>query len=410
MDCELAEDILNGKGEFILDAHTHHLENEGQWRTTDPLLGDTMASVFTLFNGCQEWDPKVCVDAEAYLQKIFLESDTTLAVLSGFPSALCTAERTSGCGNTLDNDGMWRSRDRINMLAKSQRVLNHCQVNPTDNLPLQLAIMERITREHGCCGFKTYPEWGPEGRGWWMSDRNAGIPMIEKARELGKKIICAHKGVVFPNWDAAFSDPGDMGVVAKMFPDVTFIVYHSAVELDAAGEGPYNPRNTLGTDRTARTFEENGLKGKNLYTELGTAWGLVMNTPDVAQHLIGKLLKYCGEDNVLWGTECVWMGSPQPQIEAFRAFQISKQFQDRYGYPELTPAIKAKIFGLNAAKVYGVDPNEIRCRIKDSALAKLKRVTDGELGPRRWAFQPMGGPRTRREFLNFARLTRGRPG
>ena len=126
--------------------------------------------------------------------------------------------------------------------------------------------------------------------------------------------------------------------------------------------------------------------------------------------IVGKLLKYAGEDNVVWGSECVWLGSPQMQIEAFRAFQISKEFQDMYGYPELTPAIKAKIFGLNAAKVYKINVEETRCRIKQTTLSALKEVMDGELGPRRWAFAQPGGPRTRREFWNLARLTGGRPG
>jgi hypothetical protein len=135
-----------------------------------------------------------------------------------------------------------------------------------------------------------------------------------------------------------------------------------------------------------------------------------MNAPDKAQHVIGKLLKYLGEDNVVWGSECIWLGSPQPQIEAFRAFQISKEFQDMYGYPELTPAIKAKIFGLNAARIYNLDVNACRYKIKQTKLARLKEVVDGEVGSRRWAFSLPRGPRTRREFYNLARLTGGRPG
>jgi hypothetical protein len=155
---------------------------------------------------------------------------------------------------------------------------------------------------------------------------------------------------------------------------------------------------------------DNDLRGKNVYAELGSVWFQIMNNPTVAQHVIGKLLQHVGPDNVLWGSECVWYGSPQPQIEAFRAFQISQQFQDQYGYPALTPEIKAKIFGLSSATVYGVDPNEIRCRVKATALSQLKDVMDGELGRRRWVEQQMGGPRSWREFWNLSRLTGGRPG
>ena len=411
MDCAMAEDILNGKGEFILDCQSHHIEEEGDWRSTNSGYGDQLASYFAMYNQCMEPDLKSCIDAQAYLQHIFLESDTTLAVLSGFPAPLCTDGRRTGCGNPLDNDAMWKSRDRFNAIANSQRVINHCQVNPTDNLDLQLAIMERVKNEHNCWGFKSYPEWSPDLKpGWMLDDPNSGIPMIEKARALDSKIICVHKGIVFPTWDRNASDPKDVGIVANMYPDVSFLVYHSAIEIDGAGEGVYNPNNTMGTDRLCRTAEQNNLKGKNMYAELGSVWAQVMNAPEKAQHVIGKLLKYLGEDNVVWGSECVWLGSPQPQIEAFRTFQISQEFQDMYGYPALTPQVKAKVFGLNAAKIYKVNPDEVRCKIRQTSLARIKDIMDGELGERRWAFHQGLGPRSRREFLALARKTGGRPG
>ncbi|HWW44606.1 MAG TPA: amidohydrolase family protein, partial [Acidimicrobiia bacterium] len=60
-------------------------------------------------------------------------------------------------------------------------------------------------------------------------------------------------------------------------------------------------------------------------------------------------------DRILWGTDSVWYGAPQPLIDAFRAFQIPERLQEAYGYPALTDAVKAKILGLNAARLYGVD-------------------------------------------------------
>jgi uncharacterized protein len=411
MNCEAAEDILNGD-EFIFDIQTHHIEHEGEWRTTNPIYGAGIALFMAQYNGCTDEDLTRCIDADAYVRKIFLESQTSLAVLSGLPYPLCTDGNKTNCGSPIDNDMLARSAERFNALAKSQRVLNHCQVNPTDHTDLQLAIMERVKSEYGVWGWKTYPEWGPTGKGWAMTDPGSGIRLIEKARQLGNKVICIHKGIVFPGWDVAASHPADVALVAKAYPDTNFIVYHSAIEIDPKPEteGPYNPSNQVGTDRLVRALLDNDLAGKNLYAELGSVWFQVMNNPTMAEHVIGKLLKYFGPDHVLWGSESVWFGSPQPQIEAFRAFQISEEFQERYGYPALTREIKAKIFGLSAAKIYGIDPHATRCRIKESSLAQLKEVLDGELGSRRWSFQQMGGPRTRREFLNLARFTGGRPG
>ena len=76
-----------------------------------------------------------------------------------------------------------------------------------------------------------------------------------------------------------------------------------------------------------------------------------------------------------------------------------------YGYPELTPQIKADIFGLNAAKLYCVDPSACRYAVDRSLLAQRKRELDGELGPRRWAFE-QPAIKTRREFMTLIRRRR----
>ena len=75
----------------------------------------------------------------------------------------------------------------------------------------------------------------------------------------------------------------------------------------------------------------------------------------MCQHLIGKNIKYYGADHVIWGTDCLWWGSPQWVIDAFKRFQISDELCEKFGYKKLTKEDKAKIFGLNAAKIYGVD-------------------------------------------------------
>ena len=129
-----------------------------------------------------------------------------------------------------------------------------------------------------------------------------------------------------------------------------------------------------------------------------------MNQRHSEPHTRKSSLKYLGEDFLVWGSECLWFNSPQPQIEAFRTFQISEEFQDKYGYPAMTPAIRAKVFGLTASKFYGIDPKEKRYQVDKSKLATLGKDLDGELGGRRWMFQPLKGPRTRREFLDMWRF------
>ena len=88
--------------------------------------------------------------------------------------------------------------------------------------------------------------------------------------------------------------------------------------------------------------------------------------------VIGKLLKHVGPDNILWGTDSIWYGSPQDQIESFRAFEISEELQERYGYPALTPEVKRKIFGLNAAALHGLDPKAGACRFDPGELQEVR--------------------------------------
>jgi hypothetical protein len=47
-------------------------------------------------------------------------------------------------------------------------------------------------------------------------------------------------------------------------------------------------------------------------------------------------------------------------IDAFRSFQIPARMQAEFGYPALTPGIKRKILGANAAPLYGVDLDAAR--------------------------------------------------
>ncbi len=106
-----------------------------------------------------------------------------------------------------------------------------------------------------------------------------------------------------------------------------------------------------------------------MYAELGTTWFCVLKRPLEAAHVLGKLLLAVGENKVLWGTDGIWYGPAQPTIDAFRTFEIPSELCERHGYPELTPAIKAKILGGNAARVYGIDTDVLRARVAHDELA-----------------------------------------
>ncbi|MEO8697477.1 MAG: amidohydrolase family protein, partial [Acidimicrobiales bacterium] len=184
-----------------------------------------------------------------------------------------------------------------------------------------------------------------------------------------------------------------------------FIVYHSAFERETI-EGAYSPSSAArGVNSFVKAMIDNGLPpNSNVWADLGTTWRELMRKPNEAAHCVGKLLKHVGEDRVLWGTDAIWYGSPQPQIMAFRAFQITPEFQERFGYPALTDTIKRKIFGLNAAKLFDVDVNATRCALDTDKLATSKlefaSLVDTQRLTAQW--QPRG-PLSRRDVLAFVR-------
>ncbi|HET8729119.1 MAG TPA: amidohydrolase family protein, partial [Alphaproteobacteria bacterium] len=181
-----------------------------------------------------------------------------------------------------------------------------------------------------------------------------------------------------------------------------FLVYHSGFQ-PGTKEGPYDPAGG-GVDRLIKARKEAGFERNqgNLYAELGSTWRYFMSRPDEAAHVLGKLLATFGEERIVWGTDSIWYGSPQDQIQAFRAFEISPEYQEKYGYPALDAAAKRKIFGLNAARVYGLNLAEVRTPGLDQSRMAYRDAPNP-------SFRTFG-PETRRQFMALHGEHGGRPG
>lgn len=389
IDADQACEELNGD-QFVFDVQTHHVNPMGAWREQSTIWPFFLAQLPQ--GSCGEDDPVDCFDTNHYVREMFVNSDTAVAVLSAVPAAPeddpLTAAEAADTARVVE------------MLSGSRRLVIHGMVLP-DRGQAQLDGMQALVEEQGIAAWKCYTQFG----GWRLDDPDVGIPFIEKARELGVKIICAHKGLTLPGLDPDYAAPDDLAAVAAMYPDTAFIAYHSGYETDAA-EGPYDPQATEGIDTFIKAIQDHQLgPGDNVYAELGSTWQNLIGKPVEAQHAIGKLLSHLGPDRILWGTDSIWYGSPQAQIEAFRSFEISQELQDQYGYPALTPEAKAKILGLNAAALYGIDPEATLCEIRDDQLAARKAERDRP-AERLSAY----GPRTRREFFAFLRGRGGVPG
>ena len=377
------------RGEFIFDVQGHFVDPAGAWVNNAP------PEAF-------KWSPKAscalaqrpgprshldCLAPEEFVKDVFLDSDTDMMVLSFVPS-----RRDAEPITIQTADAVRRIVDRM---EGTHRLLIHGRVNP--NQPGDLEVMDELKERWGVCAWKTYTQFGPGGKGFFLSD-DIGTTFIEKARRLGVKVICVHKGLPFGKQSYEHSQCSDIGVIAKRFPDVSFLIYHSGF-VTGVPERAFEGRGADdGIDTLIRSLVENGVKpGSNVYAELGSTWRFLMRDPEAAAHAIGKLLKYCGEDNVLWGTDSIWYGSPQDQIQAFRTFQIAPALRAQHGYPEITPQLRAKVFGLNAAKVYSISPGEVRKYLSRDRIARERLAYLENPAPHFLTY----GPKTRREFLKL---------
>jgi hypothetical protein len=463
-DEEVAKACLGGCDELIIDMQTHFTTPESDAMVNTVVQGFFPSINTTNFPWLQRREGMVHqTNRDAYVELIMDGSDTTVGVLSGIAYSL--GPDGMGGSAVLTNEALIRGVEYLDTVYPG-RMLSHAMVMPNDRLDIQLAMMERTagTYTHWKTYCPWGPRTGDLPAGYWldgMGDPNmVGPKMLQKGIDLGAPIFCIHKGFPLTGFSPTYTNPRDVGPAANMFKEAHFVIYHSAFEhgLAAGGttrpteaaaaatycdmamqraggmwpEGPYDEEDEdvqmiypldRGSNSLIKSLRDanigpNGTRldpdtkevmsgtenTTNVYAELGgVVPNLMTGRIEEAMHFFGKLLKHIGENRILWGTDCLWFGSPQPVIEAFRCFEISEEFQEMYGYPALTREIKAKIFGQNSARlqlVRGVDHLYGKCHSEIvGEQARLKLELDQEWGPRRDMVKPVWGPRTRREFL-----------
>ncbi len=348
LDSETARSII-GPAEFVFDVQGHLLEYD-----IDPSTrGDWFwGSQFPQARCEDEDDPRACFSTNHFLEELFIRSDTTMTALSGLP--------INPEGSPLSNEIMEETRQLVLALSGDERVVVNALALP-QTAPIESVLdeMSRTVEENVVAGWKTFTHFPEEGNHWWLDDHDpdlepVGDVFLDHLVTIGTPILFVHKGL---SNGARYGSPIDIGPAARAHPDVSFVVYHSGFEVNQR-EGPYTDATAnVGVNRLISSVRDAGIRpGGNVYAELGSTWWHLLRRPDEAAHVVGKLLVAFGEDRILWGTDSIFYGSPQGQIEAFRSFQIPEEMQTRFGYPPLTRGAKAKILGWNAANLYGIEP------------------------------------------------------
>lgn len=350
-------------------------------------------------------------DAEAYsfqnfIKEIFFDSETSIAVISGVPSR--EKQRDEKTGKVLEGPDrsraglpswlMSKRKNDINGLAGCKRAYSQGNVAPnhywdkTKDQPDWPALFEQMEREaslYKIDSWKWYCHTDPGGSGGgFQIDDDMSAKFYEKSRKLGLKLFSVHKGFSYQSRTLGhLANPKDVEKAALQNPDLSFVIYHSALkhgpnEADYVKDNEYNP--TTGDflwHNVLMDIKRRNSQIKNVYPEIGSSFGLLaVENPEMCQHLIGRNVKFYGSDHIIWGTDCLWWGSPQWAIDLFKRFQFTDEMTEKFGYKKLTKKDKANIFGLNAARLYKIDVKARRNGLPADALTKFKRIYSEEGG------------------------------
>jgi predicted TIM-barrel fold metal-dependent hydrolase len=367
-------------GQFVLDGHTHFLRDDTQIQTFVRMREAV---------GKAGWNPDLIdkpqtiedLKFDNYVKEIYLDSDTKIALISSAPSDV-------RADWFLTNPMAAAARARINGRFGSRRMLSHAIFTPGQ--PGWLDEVERAIAEDRPNSFKGYTIGDNTHKDlsrypWRLDDEKLLYPFYEKILRAGLRNVCVHKGLFPPSVEKQFphlrpyTDVRDVGRAAKDWPGLNFIVYHSAYRFPGGG----TPEEALAQFDATRRIEwvtdlaeipqKSGVS--NVYGDLGQVFAVTaVAQPRLAAAIMGTLIKGLGADHVLWGSDAVWTGAPQWQIESLRRLEIPEDMQRSHGFAPLgtaTGEIKSAIFGLNSARLYDIEPT-VYARLEDG-LTRFKR-------------------------------------
>ncbi|MDP7271799.1 MAG: amidohydrolase family protein [Gammaproteobacteria bacterium] len=360
------------KNQFIFDAQTHHVKDS----ITGPMMFRKLTAKAGLNPALLDADlGRGTLHRGNFVKEIFFDSDTVMAIMTG--ATLGPPEHYA-----LPAEEMVKTRDMVNAAAGSQRMLSHGLANPVEPSFVPEG-MDWQVEELGIDGWKCYT--GNPSGAWRMDDEAVAYPFFEKSLELGIKNISLHKGLPLPGRFESYFNVDDIMQAAKDFPDINFIIYHSGMKhmmtMIPPGESGIDEDGNLPWTTDLVRMQKENPDVTNVYAELGAVFGhSVVTHPEICGHLMGQLMDGFGPEKIIWGTDCIWWGSPQWLIEAFRRYQMPEELKDKYGYVDLTAADRELIFGRNIAGLYGVDIEAARTEIPGDSLSSMKSAYINE-GP-----------------------------
>ena len=208
-----------------------------------------------------------------------------------------------------------------------------------------LEHLHELKEKYNITGVKLYTaEWRGESKGYKLSDKES-YRFMEECVKLGIKNMHVHKGpTIIPLNRDAF-DVADIDDVATSFQGLNFIVEH-------CGLPRLDDFCWIATQET------------NVYAGLAVALPFIHTRPGYFAHIISELLFWIGEDKILFGSDYgIW--TPKWLIDKFMAFELPDDVAKETGV-SLSMQARKKILGLNAAKLYGIDIEKQKAKLRQS--------------------------------------------
>ena len=367
-------------GQFIMDMHTHFLRD------------DTKLTGFVKMReavGKAGWNkqigdkPQTIDDLkyENYFKEIYLDSDTKVALISNAPSEIPDDW-------FLTNAMVFQTREKVNRKAGSRRMLAHYTITP--GMPGWLEGIDQAIEQFRPDSWKGYTLGDNTHKElsrhpYHLDDEKLMYPAYERFAKAGIRNVCIHKGLFPPGMEKrfpdlyAYADVRDVGKAAKDWPQLNFVIYHSGYR-HIGGDPAVAMAEWDRTGRISWVTDLSEIPAQygvaNVYADLGQLFAYsVVVQPRLAAALIGTLIRGLGTDHVCWGTDAVWTGSPQWQIEGLRRLEIPEEMQKKHDFKPLGAAdgpVKSGIFAGNNVRLYNFQKDREQIQHRPDAFANLK--------------------------------------
>jgi predicted TIM-barrel fold metal-dependent hydrolase len=331
----------NGEDIFVIDAHIALWDGSEENRLNNH--GAQFIDCFYDYHknlSPQEhlwpYDKFVKYSTEDLIQDVFVKGYVDMAI---FQPVFLTDFYKNGFGDIEKNAQLVKQYPG--------RLIGNGSFDPRDG-ERGLEYLEYLAETHGVQGVKLYTaEWRGDSKGYKLTDPWAQ-KYLEKCQQLGIKNIHVHKGpTIIPLNRDAF-DVADIDDAATSFPELNFIVEHCGL-----------PR--------LEDFCWIATQEKNVYAGLAVAMPFIHTRPRYFAEIISELLYWVGEDKILFGSDyAIW--EPNWLIEKFMAFELPEDIAQETG-TNLSLSVKKKILGENAARLYGIDIEAQKAKLRVDRIA-----------------------------------------